>query len=464
MQQELSYVLVDLYLKRGRNNDAIALMAPLVTADPNLVPARLLLGLAHLANYNSDEALKQFTKVVELNPKATMGHYYLGRTLLARGDVEGAKRHYQKALELEPNAKQIRIEMAGFSGQKPDDALLAAQITELKAGVERQPNNLSARNALARAYMLRNQPKEAEEEYKKILQAAPAFVPANLAMAIIRARERKDDEVVAHLKTIINAEPAHLQANAMLGDYYERKGNFDLATKHLETVHRAVPTAGGVKLRLAALYARAGRADEGLARVKEVIAAQPKSAPAYLVAGELQLQKGNLSQATEALTTAIRLDPKLTAAHYALGSVYERAKDTDKAIAAYRKALALNPKSAAALNNLAYLQASRGENLAEALTFAQTALELAPQSPLIMDTVGFVHYQRKEYAKAEPVLKKAADLGAKIAPIHYHLGMTYYRLGKKEDAVASLKRSLQLDERFPEAAEARKVLKDLGAS
>jgi hypothetical protein len=42
--------------------------------------------------------------------------------------------------------------------------------------------------------------------------------------------------------------------------------------------------------------------------------------------------------------------------------------------------------------------------------------------------------------------------------------MTYYRLGKKEDAVASLKRSLQLDERFPEAAEARKVLKDLGAS
>jgi Flp pilus assembly protein TadD len=61
--------------------------------------------------------------------------------------------------------------------------------------------------------------------------------------------------------------------------------------------------------------------------------------------------------------------------------VYERARETDKAIASYRKALALDPKSTPVLNNLAYLQASRGENLGEALTFAQTASRLAPQSP-----------------------------------------------------------------------------------
>jgi TolA-binding protein len=56
------------------------------------------------------------------------------------------------------------------------------------------------------------------------------------------------------------------------------------------------------------------------------------------------------------------------------------------------------------------------------------------------------------------------ELGPKIAPIHYHLGMTYYQLGKKEDAAAALKRSLQIDERFPDAQEARRVLRELGAS
>ena len=92
------------------------------------------------------------------------------------------------------------------------------------------------------------------------------------------------------------------------------------------------------------------------------------------------------------------------------------------------------------------------------------AQRLAPNSPSILDTVGFVHYKRKEYSKAEPVLRKAAELGARIAPIHYHLGMTYYRLGKQEDAIASLKRSLQLDGQFSDADEARRVLRELGAS
>ena len=57
--------------------------------------------------------------------------------------------------------------------------------------------------------------------------------------------------------------------------------------------------------------------------------------------------------------------------------------------------------------------------------------------------------------------------GARMAPIHYHLGMTYYRLGRKDDAIASLKRSLQLgaqEGQFVDADEARRVLRELGAS
>ena len=116
------------------------------------------------------------------------------------------------------------------------------------------------------------------------------------------------------------------------------------------------------------------------------------------------------------------------------------------------------------LNNLAWIYASRAENLDEALSLVLSAQGITPNSPAILDTVGFVYYQRKEYVKAEPVLRRAAELGDRMAPVHYHLGMTYYRVGKKQDAIASLKRSLQLDETSPDAAEARRVLRELGAS
>jgi tetratricopeptide (TPR) repeat protein len=75
---------------------------------------------------------------------------------------------------------------------------------------------------------------------------------------------------------------------------------------------------------------------------------------------------------------------------------------------------------------------------------------------------GWVHYNRGAYDEAEPIIRKAAELANRSAPIQYHLGMTYYRLGKKDEAVLALRRALQVDPKFPEAARAREVLSMLG--
>jgi tetratricopeptide (TPR) repeat protein len=340
--------------------------------------------------------------------------------------------------------------------------VVTAQIADLKAALERDPSSVTTRSTLARAYMLKNQVPEAEAEYGKILAVVPTFAPANFGMALIRLRQKKIDEGADYLRKVLQAEPNHVQANVMFADYQESKGNSDAAIPLLEAAHRASPSVA-LKMKLATVYGRTGRADEGLTRIKEVLAAQPKLPGAYVIAAQLQLQKGNIKQALEAANTATKLDPQLSVGYFTLGLIHERDREPDKALAAYRKAQALTPKDPGVLNNIAYLQASRGE-LTEALSLAQNASELAPNTPAILDTLGFVHYQRKDYAKAEPVLKRAVELAPKAAPMQYHLGMTYYRLGKKDDAVAALKRSLAIDEKFPDAQEARRVLKELGAS
>ena len=67
-----------------------------------------------------------------------------------------------------------------------------------------------------------------------------------------------------------------------------------------------------------------------------------------------------------------------------------------------------------------------------------------------------------EYAQAEPVLRKAADLAANDAMIQYHLGITYYRLGQKDQAATWLRRSLQNGANLAEAPRIRDLLKELG--
>jgi len=46
--------------------------------------------------------------------------------------------------------------------------------------------------------------------------------------------------------------------------------------------------------------------------------------------------------------------------------------------------------------------------------------------------------------------------------IRYHLGMTYARLGKKQDAVSMLRRAAQLDPKLGDSERIDSVIKELG--
>ena len=64
------------------------------------------------------------------------------------------------------------------------------------------------------------------------------------------------------------------------------------------------------------------------------------------------------------------------------------------AVKHYRKALALDSSNIFALNNLAYILSRDTARVDEALTFARKAKELIPESPQVMDTLGWLYYRK----------------------------------------------------------------------
>jgi cytochrome c-type biogenesis protein CcmH/NrfG len=167
----------------------------------------VIAGLAHLGKSEPGEAIKEFEQAVQANPKLAAAHYYLGRALVARGEVEAAKKSYQRALEIEPRMPQVRIELAVISGQAQDPRLLAEHIAELRQVLDKQPADLTMRYALARAYLAKGLPKDAEAELKRILDTAPGYAPANMAMALIRLGERRNEEAVEYLRAVVRITP-----------------------------------------------------------------------------------------------------------------------------------------------------------------------------------------------------------------------------------------------------------------
>ena len=97
-----------------------------------------------------------------------------------------------------------------------------------------------------------------------------------------------------------------------------------------------------------------------------------------------------------------------------------------------------------------------------AFVLAQGARDAAPEDPNIADTLGWILYKQGAYPRAEALLKEAAEKLPDNPEVLYHLGMAQEKLGRTEEAKATLARCLELGTSFQGADVARATLAGLG--
>jgi Tfp pilus assembly protein PilF len=109
----------------------------------------------------------------------------------------------------------------------------------------------------------------------------------------------------------------------------------------------------------------------------------------------------------------------------------------EKAVAKYQQVIEINPNNMAAQNNVAFTLAVQLKRPADALPMAEKALELAPNNPTTLDTIGVVHMELGNLAKAEEHLKRSVEASKAdndLIPALLHLTDTQLRLNKKAEA------------------------------
>ncbi len=146
-----------------------------------------------------------------------------------------------------------------------------------------------------------------------------------------------------------------------------------------------------------------------------------------------------------------------------LGRLQEGAGHEAEAVSAYRKALELDHENAVALNNLAWLLGKDGKNLGEAIALAERAYGKAPNSPPVMDTLGWLNYQKGNLDRAEELVKAALAGDPENSSIRSHLGMVYVKQGKTQEAIQEFNRIIKTSPQSPEAENARRMVKSLSS-
>ncbi len=75
----------------------------------------------------------------------------------------------------------------------------------------------------------------------------------------------------------------------------------------------------------------------------------------------------------------------------------------------------------------------------------RTAASQEPEAGYIVDSLGWAHYVRGEWAEAVRHLERAVELDPASPTINFHLGDAYWQVGRRIEASFQWQRALELD-------------------
>ena len=136
---------------------------------------------------------------------------------------------------------------------------------------------------------------------------------------------------------------------------------------------------------------------------------------------------------------AARYEPDNPAWQAEIGNAYTLSGDLAVALTAYQHATELAPNEATYWRLLAVFCADNGVHLEDVgLPAAQKAVELAPNDPFALDTLGWSYLSTGRYANAEQTLLNVIERYPNHFPANIHLAMTYLAQGNRAAAFNEL--------------------------
>jgi len=247
----------------------------------------------------------------------------------------------------------------------------------------------------------------------------------------------------------------------LLGRMAEFLERFDEALEW----YRGVPGGNArwaARLRAANVLHELKRGSEAYKALRDLQAdaAAPEEArrDAYILEADLSQRDGNGAGELDAFARGLAAFPDDPDILYARALGWERRDDIARAEADFRKILVADPDSTAALNALGYTLADRTTRYQEALELIDRARTAEPGNAAIIDSYGWVLYRlgRKDEALAE--LRRAFAL-QKDPEIGAHVGEVLWDLGRKDEARRYFEEARKLD---PDNRALQRALKKTG--
>jgi len=443
----------------GKTAEAHRALDEVIAKQPAYSEAHVIRGRFLLAERRSDEALAEAQQAVNSDPRNADAHFLVGSILRAKRDLQGAAASFNEVLRLDPGASAAQVKLAEVELQRGEVAT-STQLAE--QAVQRDPSNLEAGLVLARGLLARGDLDRATTVTRELIGRFPqtGAVHAQAGLVALRRGDRPQARVA--FENALALDPLLVEPLTALAALDQEQGRGDLARARIEERLKKTPDNSSVLVLAARTWASAGDHAKAEEFLRRAINADATNFDAYQQLASLYVSQKRLDAALAQYDRLAARQPGAVGPPTMAGLVLQAQGKEDEARQRYERLVEAAPRAAVASNNLAWMYASRGEQLDRALQLAQAAVAELPDHPEVNDTLGFVYLRKQLPSLAIPPLRLAVEKKPGEPMFHYHLGLAFAQTGDKVAARRSLEQALKLRPDFEGADEARRLLQTLG--
>jgi len=446
------------FLGKGDLESARKTFEQALSIQSDYFPAEMNLAQMEIRAGNLENAKKRFEGIIERSPNH-IGVMMALADLARRGrDTDGVVCWLENARAANTQAALPRLRLIDvyIATRKPEKALVVAHEVEQIA-----PRNPQALDALGRARMASGEPDQAVGTYRRLVDVAPNSAQAYLRLAQAQAATNDEDGARISLRRAIEIDPEHVPAVTALTQVEARTGRPEEALRVAESLRKKVPDSPvghmlvGDVLMTEKMYAEATAAYETAISLSQ-------SGALALRLYRARWGGGDRDAALDGLAAWVAENKDDRASRLVLAGGLLNTKRYDEATKLYESLADEIPDNAVILNNLAWLYQQKDDP--RAVEFAEKAHKSAPDSPRIMDTLGWILVQRGDTARGVDLLEKARDKLPLEPDVLYHYAVGLHRAGRSDEAAKYLRNLVNFYGDFSAIDDAKALLDEIGGA
>jgi arylsulfatase A-like enzyme/Tfp pilus assembly protein PilF len=290
--------LAQWYSAEGKTPEAFESIRKVITEDPGILEAHLVLGNLYSKEKNYQEARASFQKALELNPDFSAAVFALAKAYKDEGKWDAATAGFERLTKIDTHDSKPYFHLGdiAMTQKKYQDAL-----AYYRKAVDLDPEQAGSRNRLAACYLEMEKYDEAEKEFAEVLKENERMPNANFNTGLI----------------------------------YEAKGNLNQAIAAYQKELKLYPEAYPAHFNLSRIYRRQGRIQDEKAQLEACIAVRPEYGVAYLyLAKNLMDTSADLLKAKQLVEEGLKKtneESQIPFGHFLLADLYNRLGDTRQA-------------------------------------------------------------------------------------------------------------------------------------